>query len=146
MFCSKCGTDHSDDSRFCRKCGQTLGVVSTGGGAAAAPARIATPAKPKSRFTYWHYLALLFLVFIGGTWYVQNMKSNALPLPEQATQPHLHTQITGDKAFTVPAGGINSFIFDVPSGAYNVSIKGHFSATGGTGDDIIALVLTSDDF
>jgi zinc-ribbon domain len=53
MFCTKCGTDLPDDSRFCRSCGQTLGSVSTGGGAAAAPARIATPAKPKNRFTYW---------------------------------------------------------------------------------------------
>jgi hypothetical protein len=74
------------------------------------------------------------------------MKGHGLSLPEQSTRPHLHTQITGDKAFTVPAGAINSFIFDVPSGAYNVNIKGHFSATGGTGDDIIALVLTADDF
>jgi uncharacterized membrane protein YvbJ len=28
MFCSKCGTEHSEDSQFCRKCGQRLTVSS----------------------------------------------------------------------------------------------------------------------
>ncbi len=26
MFCQKCGTENSDDSRFCKKCGASLGV------------------------------------------------------------------------------------------------------------------------
>ena len=148
MFCTKCGTDLPNDSRFCRSCGQTLGAVSTGGGAAAAPARIATPAKPKSRFTYWHYVALLILVFIGGTWYVQNMKGRGLSLPEQSTrpQPQSHTQGTGDKAFTVNAGGIYYFTFEMPDGPFNATLKGHFAATGGTGNDVEAFVVTEDDF
>lgn len=147
MFCTKCGTDLPDDSRFCRSCGQTLGVVSTGGGAAAAPARIAP--KPKSRFTYWHYVGLLVLVLLGGTWYVQNMRKSALPLPEQSrqvAQPQLHTQGTGDKAFTVNAGGIYYFTFEMPAGAFNTTLKGHFSATGGAGNDVEAFVVTEDDF
>jgi predicted amidophosphoribosyltransferase len=49
VFCSKCGIDLTDDTRFCRGCGKTLDVVSIGGGAAAAvaPARIPAP-EPKS--------------------------------------------------------------------------------------------------
>ncbi|MGO9647288.1 MAG: zinc-ribbon domain-containing protein [Terriglobales bacterium] len=35
MFCPKCGTDHPDDSQFCRKCGQTLSAA--GSTAASAP-------------------------------------------------------------------------------------------------------------
>lgn len=36
MFCTKCGTDLSDDSQFCRKCGQPQG--STGGAVSVATA------------------------------------------------------------------------------------------------------------
>jgi uncharacterized membrane protein YvbJ len=34
MFCDKCGTEASDDSEFCRKCGQIAGAhcVRCGGG------------------------------------------------------------------------------------------------------------------
>jgi zinc-ribbon domain len=150
MFCTKCGTDLPDDSRFCRGCGHTLGAVSTGGGAAAAPARVApVPAKPKSRFTYWHYVALLILVFLAGTWYVQNKSSNPLPVPTQSArvpQPQLHTQGTGDKAFTVNAGGVYYFTFEMPTGAFNATLKGHFAASGGAGNDVEAFVVSEDDF
>jgi hypothetical protein len=33
----------------------------------------------------------------------------------------------------------------VPAGAYNVNLRGHFSATGGLGNDIEAYLLTEDD-
>jgi hypothetical protein len=87
----------------------------------------------------------MILVFMGGAWYVQNMKGHG-SVPEQSPRPPLHTQTTGDKAITVPAGSTNSFIFEVPSGAYNVSIKGRFSATGGSGNDIIGMLMTADDY
>jgi zinc-ribbon domain len=151
MFCSKCGTDHLDDSRFCRKCGQALGVVSTGGGAAAvmAPAPAQREKRPASRLRRIPlFIGILVLIFVVGAW-VENWRTREALITNQNSQnsqPRLHTQITGGKAFTIPAGSTNSFIFDVPSGAYNVSIKGHFSATGGTGNDIIALLLTADDY
>jgi hypothetical protein len=142
MFCTKCGEDLPDDSRFCRSCGQTLGAVSTGGGAAAAPARIAqTKAKPKGWFTYWHYFSLLILLFIGGTWYAENKVHYQPTQP----QPQLHTKSTGDKAFTVSAGGTSYITFAVPAGAYDITLKGHFSATGGLANDIEAFLLTEDD-
>ena len=151
MFCSKCGTDHSDDSRFCRKCGQALGVVSTGGGAAAvmAPAPAQREQRPASRLSRIPlFIGILVLIGLIGVW-VQNWKTREALITNQNSQnsqPRLYTQVTGDKAFTIPANSTNSFIFDVPPGAYNVSIKGHFSATGGSGNDIIALLLTADDY
>jgi hypothetical protein len=69
MFCSKCGTDLPDDSRFCRSCGQTLGAVSTGGGAAAAPARI--PAQEtKSASANWWMLPIIVLTVLGVAWLI----------------------------------------------------------------------------
>jgi hypothetical protein len=50
MFCGKCGTELSDDSAFCRKCGQPLSTVittatgTTGTAAAVAP----TPEREKT--------------------------------------------------------------------------------------------------
>ncbi|HYM74966.1 MAG TPA: zinc-ribbon domain-containing protein [Candidatus Dormibacteraeota bacterium] len=150
MFCSKCGTDMPEDSRFCRSCGQTVGAaVSTGGGvaAAAAPARIPTRVspQPKSKSTLGIVAGLVLLLVLGAVWYVQNTTSRPMPSAAQAPQPQLHTQTTGDKAFTVSAGGTYVYKFEVLAGAYNVNLKGHFSATGGVGNDIEAYLLTEDD-
>jgi hypothetical protein len=147
MFCTKCGTDLSDDSRFCRSCGQTLGVVSTGGGAAAAPARIQTPTpQPKSKSTLGIVAGLVLLGMLGVVWHVQNISHQPLPTPTASVpQPQLHTQTTGEKAFTVNAGGSYYYNFEVGPGAYNASMKGHFAATGGIGNDIEVYLLTADD-
>jgi hypothetical protein len=126
-------------------------VVSTGGGAAAAmaPAPARREKRPASRLRRIPlFVGILVLIGVAGAW-IQNWRTREALITNQSSQssqPRLHSQITGDKAFTIPAGSTNSFIFDVPSGAYNVSIKGHFSATGGTGNDIDALLLTADDY
>jgi hypothetical protein len=145
MFCLTCGTDLPNDSRFCRSCGQTQTAVSTGGGAAAAPARIPTPAsKPQNKTTIGIVAGLLVIVALAGVWYVQN--SSRQPIPTATTpQPRLYTQSMGDKAFTVNAGGAQYFIFEAPAGAFSVNLKGHFAATGGTGNDIEVYLLTADD-
>jgi hypothetical protein len=145
MFCSKCGTDLPNDSRFCRSCGQTQTAVSTGGGAAAAPARIpASASTPKSKTTIGIVAGLVVIVALAGVWYVQN--SSRQPIPTATTpQPRFYTQNMGDKAFTVNAGGAQYFIFEAPAGAFSVNLKGHFAATGGTGNDIEVYLLTADD-
>jgi hypothetical protein len=89
---------------------------------------------------------LVLLLVLGAVWYVQNTTTKSLPSTAQAPQPQLHTQATGDKAFTINAGAAYSFKFEVPAGAYNASLKGHFSATGGVGNDIEAFVITQDDY
>ena len=95
MFCAKCGADLPNDSRFCRSCGQTLGVVSVGGGAAAAvaPARIPAQdvykrqdvlrhfllehtAKPPQRRTEAHRVSLQLRIL--GFGFVQDRRSSLL--------------------------------------------------------------------
>jgi uncharacterized membrane protein YvbJ len=85
MTCTKCGVDLPNDSRFCRSCGQTLGVVSVGGGAAAAvaPARIPAPG-PKSGNAIWGVLGIvLLLALLVASWYVQKKASNSLPQAQE---------------------------------------------------------------
>jgi hypothetical protein len=147
MFCLQCGTDLPNDSRFCRSCGQTQTAVSTGGGAAAAPARIPLPApQPKNKSILGIVAGLVLLLALGVVWYVQNSSRQPIPTgTTQAPQPRLYTQNMGDKAFTANAGGAQYFIFEAPAGAFNVNLKGHFAATGGTGNDIEVYLLTADD-
>jgi len=83
MFCAKCDADLPNDSRFCRSCGQTLGVVSVGGGAAAAVAPARIPAhEPKSSNAVWSVvgLVLLFALFGASLYalYVQWKTSSSL--------------------------------------------------------------------
>jgi hypothetical protein len=84
MFCAKCGADLPNDSRFCRSCGQTLGAVSVGGGAAAAVAPARIPAhEPKSSNAILSVvgLVLLFALFGASCYevYVQWKTSSSLP-------------------------------------------------------------------
>lgn len=58
--------------------------------------------------------------------------------------PHSETII--DSAFTVSAISSQHYRFEVPPGARDIRVEGHFAATGGTGNDIQVLVLSEDDF
>jgi hypothetical protein len=133
-----------------------VGVVSTGGGAAAAPARISKPARqPKSKsllgtvagdFVLGIVAGLVLLAVLFGVTQVQN--ANRQPLTTATTQapkPQLHMQSMDEKAFTVDAGAAVHFTVEATAGAFNVNLKGHFAATGGTGNDIEVYVLTEDD-
>lgn len=149
MFCSKCGTDLPDDSQFCRKCGQGVGSVSVGGGAAAAVAPAPTAAaKPKRKTAVW--IAAIFLLVAAWAGWQRNVHGyyGANPAHEQTAhpQPQLHSQAIGDVAFTINAGASHYYEFTVPAGAYDASLKGHFSATGGSGNDIEVYVLSQDNY
>jgi hypothetical protein len=49
-------------------------------------------------------------------------------------------------ALTVNASAYSWYTFIVPPGARTVSVVGHFTATGGTGNDIIVYVVDEDGF
>lgn len=113
------------------------------------------PESPHQSQTQPHNLDCGWLVLVGAlgaVWYIQDVSSKPLPqvraaqTPTQVPQPQLHTTATGDKAFTLNAGAATYFKFPVSAGAYNASLKGHFSATGGVGNDIEVFVMTEDDY
>lgn len=156
MFCLHCGTDIPDGSQFCRKCGQSQTVASTPGGAAAAvaPARIPTtpiPSAPKAKANSNRSVITLIVllgVLVAGWFAVKHGSNGPIPPPSYQTQPQpqLHTQTLGEGAFTVPAGASHYFKFTAPEGATNVRLQGHFTATGGTGNDVEVWLLTEDGF
>jgi len=120
MVCSQCGKDVPSDSPFCRNCGQTRGVASTGGGAAAAvaPARIKTT-EPKTASTtqiqvteartvspLWWALPILLAV-IGAAWF-----GSATRRP---------TELANSVA-SIPAQGWHSVAIEVPyAGSLTIS-------------------------
>jgi hypothetical protein len=56
------------------------------------------------------------------------------------------TQTITNTAFNLKATGYQYYEFVVPPGASNVWVDGHFSAAGGSGNDIEVYVLGQDDF
>jgi zinc-ribbon domain len=86
MFCTKCGTDVPDDSRFCRSCGQMLGIVSTGAGAAAAvaPARSAEPGPKKTKHLGIKLVVLALL--IGILWFIFSLAGKPTDLMKAAAR------------------------------------------------------------
>jgi len=47
---------------------------------------------------------------------------------------------------TVNANDYESYQFSVPSGATNVRVQGSFTASGGSGNDVVVLIMGSTDF
>jgi hypothetical protein len=61
-------------------------------------------------------------------------------LPQQQTMNIVNGMIT------VNAGNYESYQFTIPSGASGASVSGSFTASGGSGNDIIVLIMDSTDF
>ena len=58
----------------------------------------------------------------------------------------LHTKATGNTAFIVNADSYVYYGLVVPQSASNVSVQGHFTATGNSDDDIVVYLLTEKSF
>jgi predicted nucleic acid-binding Zn ribbon protein len=130
VFCSSCGTEQAEDSRFCRKCGRTL----------AAGAR--TKRKSYVGRIVIAILALILVVFAIPT--VSRLMQASGPVHQLIAQRR--TVQLGSTTFAVKNLGYVYTQFAVPPGATNVSVTGRFTASGGLGNDIEAYILTSDGF
>ena len=161
MFCPKCGSEHPDDSQFCRKCGQGLASptssgVSVGAGAAVAPARIQEvnpqePPKPSSRWKRIPLFLLVLVIVLLVSYSLHNSASresashdSASHTQQPAKQQHFIT--VNNPNLHVNALAFNYFKLDVPSGATNARLRGNFTASGGFTNDIEVYVLSTDDF
>jgi hypothetical protein len=96
MFCTQCRTELPDDSRFCRSCGQTIGVVSTGGGApaAVAPARIQAPEPTPKRGRHTAIKVVVLIFLVGVLWFIASMVAKPTDLINLAA--HLPIDLTNE--------------------------------------------------
>jgi hypothetical protein len=150
LFCPKCGTEHPDDSQFCRKCGLGMAVTATPAGAAAAvaPARIPEN-KPQRKlvrtpFAIAGVLLLIFLFYVYNASQRGNPNPAANPIERIAKQVRTTTLV--NPALVVKPLNYSYFKLDVPSGATSVLLHGNFTASGGMGNDIEVFVLPESDF
>jgi S1-C subfamily serine protease len=75
VFCSKCGTEHPDDSQFCRKCGQSLSAFST----------YRTPSKPPLLIA----LSVGVVILLALIWFAFNLRGRVTssPQPQSSATP-----------------------------------------------------------
>lgn len=146
MFCSKCGTESPEDSQFCRKCGIAMHTVSTGGAAAAvAPAREAVVAeKPKKSGTSKAVWFVIILLALGFWWVASSNSPSARQIQQIAKQQH--TETLHNPALSVNPTGFSYFKLDVPVNASDATLQGSFTASGGSGNDVEAYVMSEADY
>jgi hypothetical protein len=138
MFCPKCGKELPDESLFCLKCGHTLS-------GAAAPA----PAKSKAgmrAFVGTLVLGFLIAIIVWQNFSSSNKANGSGPVAPIPFIRQAHAQVLANSAITVQAASYVWYRFEVPAGATNISVDGHFSAAGGVGNDIDVVVLADDAF
>jgi hypothetical protein len=61
-------------------------------------------------------------------------------------QPQPHSVSVVNTALTVDPASYASYHFEVPANAKRVTLNGHFTATGGSGNDIQVFLLNEDEF
>ncbi len=132
MTCPKCKSEQPDNSKFCSQCAESL---TTG------------TRKNNSVALVVILCGLAIIVFM-----VSQQNSNRAETQRQALQVQMAQQnapkprslpITNGAA-AIPAGSYSWYTFGVPVGASTVAVNGHFSATGGTGNDIQCYILDDD--
>ncbi len=143
MICANCQSEQPDNSKFCSQCAAPL---------AASGQKVTA----KSKIPTWlGVLIVLALVFVGIA--VRNMmqenerlRANQRRIPPvvtyQTQQPQPRSVNLTNGAATVNAAAFTWYKFTVPENVSQVAVNGHFTATGGTGNDIECYILDEDGF
>jgi ribosomal protein L40E len=165
LICGKCGVTLPEGAQYCLKCGQPLSndmapsaVASAGAcscGAALGPAaqfcpqcgKVVTgaaspwhfPIRPKKKRRSPAWL-LLFLLLAMVLWVSLSDSPEAGQLKRKINLAHVES--VTPEIFFVNSGGFSSYKFQVPAGTREVSINGHFDATGAPDNDVQVYVLT----
>ena len=111
------------------------------------PTPLAEP-QPQNNTAKWVLGLLALLIACWVVWQVSiSFQTHTAASPTSQQPPvQQHKQSTGNVAFTVNAQSANNYKFTVPAGAFNVTMKGHFAASGGSGNDIEVVVVSEDEY
>lgn len=145
MFCPSCGKELPEGSQFCVQCGKpTSSTPSTP--TASQPQKKGIP--PLRLIGY----GLLFFLLVGAYWSQKERNerlrrsAETTPIVETPWRPQPHSVNLTNGAATVKATGYAWYKFTVPAGANSVAVNGHFTASGGTGNDIDCYIIDEDGF
>jgi hypothetical protein len=139
MFCPSCGKELPDGSSFCLQCGKPT---------AAAPA--AAQKKPGTQILWIVGLGALLLVVVGA--FVSQLKKPTSGKPDLvAPAPLGHAQVPSRTdlfmgQFVVKAGSYVTNTFTVQPDMVNFHVVGRFDTSGGSENDIQAVLVDEDEF
>jgi RNA polymerase subunit RPABC4/transcription elongation factor Spt4 len=128
-FCPKCGKAVPEDLSSCPYCGSAI--------------RAPSPPPPKVSHT-WRNIAIVVIVIIVGVIGLSAWNSSSSLSPGIIPQEYTINIVNG--LITVNAGLYKYYMFSVPSGASNAHVSGTFTASGGSGNDIVVLIMDSTNF
>ena len=143
MDCPSCKTQSADGVQFCPRCGEAL----------TDHAKNITSSKKSAWPGGLALLGVLILVVVGYNYLASNRNrivttSTSQPKVYSDTiytpQPRSVTIV--NTAVTINAHSYLWYTFTVPPNATTATLSGHFTATGGSGNDIICYVLDEDSF
>jgi len=129
MFCTDCGANITEDSRFCRSCGKTLGVISIGDGTAAAPAPAPAQVAPvlsamtrrraANGTTIFGVLLALFIV-----WYIVRANVGS-QVTNQAIAAAVHAPMTlQNEVQNLPSNSWKTVALSLPySGTVSINLQ-----------------------
>lgn len=142
MDCPKCKTQSADGVQFCPQCGEAL----------TDHAKTITRSKKSAWPGGLALLGILILVVVGYNYLASN-KNRIVPPRSQPKvyndtiyTPQPRSVIIVNSAAAINAHSYLWYTFTVPPNATTVALSGHFTATGGSGNDIICYVLDEDAF
>jgi hypothetical protein len=138
MTCPKCKSEQPDNSKFCSQC--------------AAPLVVDGSKPAQSKMPAWGFLLIFALTGICAAFVWNNLQNAERQAGTKSTfvnapappQPQLHSVTIVNSAATVNASSYAWYTFVVPLGANTVAVNGHFTATGGSGNDIDCYILDED--
>jgi hypothetical protein len=142
MFCTQCRTELPEGCQFCSKCGIAQSAHSN------SVAFKTGRAAGRRSFTAIVIvgLGIILLLVIARSLVHTNQTNNAFVKRMASIGAQPHEQNIADQAITVKADGYAYYKFVVPSTATNAWVDGHFSASGGFGNDIEVYLLDEDGF
>lgn len=139
MFCPSCGKELPEGSKFCLDCGKPIGATS--------PTLEKKSRRPTLRAIG---IGLLILLLVGLFWLTTELtnKTSTPAFNPPARTPVLVPMST--KLFTgqlvIKAGHYVTRTFAVEPGMQNFRVIGDFNASGGSGNDIQAVLADEDEF
>ena len=126
MKCFNCGKDLDNDAAFCKYCGAKVGVPTE-------PAS-SKPAKRKVGLTNV-ILSILVVALLAIVAYLLTGNHNSLTPPQ--------TQVLVNNVVSIPAHGSTHYEFTLTR---NALVSGDFRAFGGSGNDVVVLVMDADSY
>jgi len=142
MYCAKCGTEIVEGHSFCGKCGTPANDF----------AKAVSESPKKRTFSPMGYAALALLVFLAVMWFIAQYSRPPNPSSDPAVEmarlkvptTRHESQVLLSGSHVVQPQQFVTYTVTITPEMRNVRLSGRFTATGGAGNDLQALITDED--